>query len=143
MKRFLGWRLPDMPTTRAAGPEEARAYLVKANEFLRAANDSLALGNRSAATGNAIHAGFNAADAISAARTRSVWRGQHSEAAAHLGSIAADLRRPGTQLGRLVAMKTKAEYDSAPVSAADARDAVSAAERLVRAAEAAVSQVSS
>lgn len=61
---------------RGAGAVEAQGYLDKAREFLRAAGDSLELGNYTAAVGNAVHAGIAAADAISAARARTVWRGE-------------------------------------------------------------------
>jgi hypothetical protein len=70
--------------TRPSGPEEAAAFLAKAEEFLRAAQDSLGLGNNTAAVGNAVHAGILAADAIAAALSRAVWRGEHAQAPAHL-----------------------------------------------------------
>jgi hypothetical protein len=56
-------------------------FLDKAREFLRAAQDSLELANNTAAVGNAVHAGILAADVISAVRTRTVWRGEHAQAA--------------------------------------------------------------
>jgi hypothetical protein len=74
--------------TRRASVADARAYLAKASEFLRAAEDALALANRVAATGNAVHAGIAAADAITAARAATVWKGEHSQAPAHLEKAA-------------------------------------------------------
>jgi hypothetical protein len=76
--------------TRPAGPEEAAAFLAKAEEFLRAAQDSLELGNNTAAVGNAVHAGILAADAIAATRSRAVWRGEHAQALAHLEAAGED-----------------------------------------------------
>ena len=73
--------------TRTASAADARAYLDKAREFQRAAEDSLGLGNRVAAAGNAVHAGIGAADAITAARAAVVWKGEHSQAPAHLEKV--------------------------------------------------------
>jgi hypothetical protein len=121
--------------TRKASPSDARAYLSKVREYLRAAVDSLALDNRVAATGNAVHAGIAAADAIAAALIGSVWAGEHSQAPVHLEKAGADGREAATQLRRLLPLKTKAEYDPAPIGAGDARAAVRAAERIVVIAE--------
>ncbi|HVC69801.1 MAG TPA: hypothetical protein VNC61_06000 [Acidimicrobiales bacterium] len=121
--------------TRKASPGVAEAHLSKAREYLRAATDSLALDNRVAATGNAVHAGIAAADAIAAALVGSVWAGEHSQAPAHLEKAGADGRQAATQLRRLLPLKTKAEYDPAPISAGDARAALKAAERMVAIAE--------
>jgi HEPN domain-containing protein len=119
------------PQSRPAGPAEAQAYLDKAQEFLRAARDSLELGNNTAAVGNAVHAGIAAADAISAIRTRTVWRGEHAQAAGHLETIGEEGKQAARHLRRLLPMKTRAEYDPAPMRAADAKTAVQAAERIV------------
>ena len=121
--------------TRKASLGDSRVHLSKAREYLRAATDSLALDNRVAATGNAVHAGIAAADAIAAALVGSVWAGEHSQAPVHLEKGAADGRQAATQLRRLLPLKTKAEYDPAPISAGDARAAVKAAERIVAIAE--------
>jgi HEPN domain-containing protein len=119
------------PQTRTAGPVEGRAYLEKAHEFLRAAQDSLELSNHTAAVGNAVHAGIAASDAISAVRTRTVWRGEHAQAAGHLESAGQEGKQAARHLRRLLPMKTRAEYDPAPMRAADAQTAVQAAERIV------------
>jgi HEPN domain-containing protein len=116
--------------TRAAGPDEARAYLGKAEEFLRAAKDSLELTNYTAAVGNSVRAGIAAADAISAMRTRTVWRGEHAQAASHLESAGDDGNHAAKHLRRLLPMKTRAEYDPTPMRPTDARTAVQAAERI-------------
>jgi len=120
-----------------AGLSDARVFLDKAREFLRAAQDSLELSNNTAAVGNAVHAGILASDAISAVRTRTVWRGEHAQAAGHLETAGEDGKLAARQLRRLLPMKTRAEYEPAPIRPADARAAVQAAERLVALATAA------
>lgn len=112
------------------GPAEAQAYLDKAQEFLRAAQDSLELSNNTAAVSNAVHAGVAAADALSAIRTRTVWRGEHAQAAGHLESAGAEGIHAARHLRRLLPMKARAEYDPAPMRTADAQMAVQAAQRL-------------
>jgi hypothetical protein len=104
--------------TRRAGATDAAAYLAKAGEFLRAAQDSLNLGNNTAAVGNAVHAGILAGDAISAVRSREVWRGEHSLAASHLEAAGDQGRQAARHLRRLLPLKTRAEYDPAPIRAA-------------------------
>jgi hypothetical protein len=117
--------------TRPSGLEEAGAFLAKAEEFRRAAQDSLALGNNTAAVGNSVHAGILAADAIAAARSRAVWRGEHSQASAHLDAAGDDGKPAARHLRRLLPLKNRAEYDPAPIRATDASAAVSAATRIV------------
>jgi hypothetical protein len=114
-----------------AGPADAQAYLDKAEEFLRAAQHAPELGNNTAAVGNAVHAGIAAADAISAVRTRTVWRGEHAQAAGHLEAIGEEGKQAGRHLRRLLPMKTRAEYDPTPMPATDAKTAVQAAQRIV------------
>ena len=132
-----------MPRRRAqavpAGLSDARVFLDKAREFLRAAQDSLELSNNTAAVGNAVHAGILAADAISAVRTRTVWRGEHAQAAGHLETAGEDGKLAARHLRRLLPMKTRAEYEPTPIRPADARAAVRAADRLVALATAALS----
>ena len=127
--------LPEVPRSRArarqAGVTDAAAYLAKAGEFLRAANDSLELGNNTAAVANAVHAGILAADAISAVRSREVWRGEHAQAASHLEAAGDEGKLAARHLRRLLPLKTRAEYDPAPIRAADAKGAVSSAERMM------------
>jgi HEPN domain-containing protein len=128
--------------TRSASAADARSYLNKSREFLRAAEDSLELGNRVAAAGNAVHAGIAAADAITAARATVVWKGEHSQSPAHLERVGGDDgRKAAAQLRRLLPLKNRAEYDPDPISAAEAKAAVTAAARMVRIAEQTVKQV--
>ena len=117
--------------TRAATPADAVAYLAKAREFFRAAQDALTIDNRTAATGNAVHAGISASDAISAALVGSVSQGEHADAAGHLEGIGGDGRVAARLLRQLLPLKHKAEYDPTPMTEAEARRAVTAAERLV------------
>ena len=125
--------------TRLASPAEARFHLAKAKEFVRAATDSLDLGNHIAATGNAVHAGIAAADAICAMKAGAVWKGEHSQAAAHLeASGEAEGRQAARHLRRLLPLKSKAEYEPVPVPPAEAAGAVEAARRIVAIAEQAV-----
>ena len=131
---------PRQTQTRPASA--ARAYLDKAREFLRAAEDSLGLGNRVAAAGNAVHAGIGAADAITAARAAVVWKGEHSQAPAHLEKVGGEEgRKAAPHLRRLLPLKNRAEYDPDPIAAPEAKAAVTAAGRMVRIAEQAVRQV--
>jgi hypothetical protein len=128
--------------TRRASVADARAYLAKAREFLRAAEDALALSNRVAATGNAVHAGIAAADVITSARAAVVWKGEHSQAPAHLEKVAgSDGKKAALHLRRLVPMKNRAEYDPDPITASEAKAAVTAAIRIVRIAEQVVGQL--
>ena len=120
-------------TTRELPPSEAPKYLSKAREFLEAAQFSLELGNNTAATSNAVHAGMNAGDAISCALVGSVSKGEHGAAPEHLKTIGDT--QGARYLRQLLPLKTPAEYDPAPVSAAQARKAVEAAKRLVQHAE--------
>jgi hypothetical protein len=122
--------------TRNATINDGRLYLSKAAEFLQASNDSLALDNRVAAAGNAVHAGIAAADAIAACRAGAVWKGEHSQAAGYLETVGgADGRKASAQLRRLLPLKTRAEYDPAPVTDSEARRAVQAAQRMFAVAE--------
>jgi len=60
-----------------------------------------------------------------------VWRGEHAQAPAHLEAAGEDGKLAARHLRRLVPLKTRAEYDPAPVRAAEATAAVSAATRMV------------
>lgn len=127
------------PQTRPARRADASAYLRKAQEFLKAAQDSLALSNYTATVGNSVHAGIAAADAISVARTRAVWRGEHAQVAGHIEAAGEEGKQAARQLRRLIPMKTRAEYDPAPMRAADAQTAIQAADRIVSLAAAVLS----
>src|SRR2546421_6945728 len=105
--------------TRAAGRTQARSYLSKALEFLHAAVASQHVGNNVAATGNAVHAGIAAADAIAAARAGLVWRGEHSQAPAHLESVGGvEGRQAARHLRRVLPLKRRAAESPAPGASA-------------------------
>ncbi len=91
----------------------------------------MTLGNRTAATGNAVHAGISASDAVAAVLAGAVSQGEHADAAGHLEAIGGDGRVAARQLRQLLPLKRKAEYDPTPMTEAEARRAVTAAERLV------------
>lgn len=124
--------------TRPVNPAEGAAYLSKAKEFLYAARESLTAGNHSAAVGNAVPAGILAADAICAAKLRAVWRGEHVQAVTHLELAGTEAKQAARHLKRLVPLKTRAEYDPAPLRSTDADSAVKATERMVEIADAVV-----
>ncbi len=62
----------------------------KRRSSCNAARDALEHGNYSGATGNAVHAGIAVADAIAAARSGTVRRGPHDQAAIHLERAGVD-----------------------------------------------------
>lgn len=62
--------------------------------------------------------------------------GEHTQAAAHLEKAAAiEGREAGRHLRRLLPLKSRAEYDPHPFTAAEASAAARAAQRIVRIAE--------
>jgi HEPN domain-containing protein len=111
---------------------QVRSYLAKAEEFLAAASSELGAGRSIAATSLAIHAAISAADAVTGARTGRRAAGQdHDEVRALLrdaGKDGADLEK---DLGRLLPVKTKTEYEPEDVSRAEAKRAVERASRCV------------
>lgn len=116
----------------ALNAADVRAYTAKAEEYLEAAKDALDSGRYNAATSAAIHAGINAADAITG-----VLRGMRSSDADH--SRAVDLleasgkngKDASKHLARLIPLKTKAEYDPGDVPRSKAETAVKSASRMV------------
>lgn len=98
--------------TRNVSAAQARSYLSKAEEYLAAAENELQAKRPIAATSLAIHAAINAADAVCGVRFGKRAAGQDHDLAGELlkeaGRGGAEL---GTDLRRLLPMKTKAEYD--------------------------------
>lgn len=131
--------MPKASRTRAASASQVRDYLEKAEEFHAAASDELAAERFIAATSLAIHAAINAADAVTGARTGRRSAGQDHEEVRSLlresGKDGAELER---DLGRLLPLKTKAEYEPDDVSASEAKRAVERAGRCVAIAKRAV-----
>ena len=64
-----------------------------------------------------------------------LWSGEHNQAPMHLEKAGPDGRQAATQLRRLLPLKTKAEYDPAPIGQVEAQAAVKSAERMVAIAE--------
>lgn len=120
--------------------EDARIHLAKAREFLEAATFSLELSLLNAATSDAVICGINAKDAICLRLTGVTRKSEaHAEAVAELracGPVGASL---APTLSRLLGLKTKSQYQSASVAAADADKAIGWATRLVQGAEDVVS----
>lgn len=111
---------------------DTRSYAAKAEEYLEAAEQDLEQGRHNAATSAAVHAGINAADAITGAlRGMRSSDPDHSRAVDLLEGSGKDGKDASKHLARLIPMKTKAEYDPGTVSRAKADSAVKSAGRLV------------
>ena len=116
-------------------PSDARAYLTKAEAWLEAAVESLDACRWDVAAGSAVTAGISVCDAITGALVGQRAGGEHVEALSPLATAGDDGRYAARQLSQLLRFKTPAQYDPAPLPAADARKAVELARRLtVRAA---------
>lgn len=116
-------------------PEEARARLAKAGEFLDAARADRDQKRFNAAASNAVIAGVNAKDAICLTLTGRTRKGDdHEEAVAELARAGQVGREFAPTLRRLLRVKTKAQYQAAPISAAAADRAVEHASHIVEAA---------
>ena len=112
--------------------DEAKAHLEKAREFLEAAHLSNDLELYNAATSNAVVAGINSKDAICLKLTgRTAKTENHQEALAELRATGVKGRDLEPTLARLLKLKAKSQYQSAPVAAADAAKAVEWAGRMV------------
>ncbi len=112
---------------------EARAHLSKAREFLEAGRFGNDLHLFNAATSDAVIAGINAKDAICLRLTGTTRKADgHQEAVAELRSSGPAGKELSSTLGRLLRMKTKSQYQSASMAAADAAKALQWAERLVQ-----------
>jgi hypothetical protein len=117
----------------------AREHLAQAVEFLTAAEMCLDEELTNAATGNAVTAGIRAADAICEANLGRYSRAKSHAEAARLVSTAGPAGRTAQPiLSRLLAIKSKAQYDSTTITPDAARRAVEQARKLVDLARAAV-----
>ena len=124
--------VPKPTRTRAVSGAQARAYAGKAEEFLAAATAELKAGRTIAATSLAIHAGINAADALTGVRLGKRAAGQdHDEVLNLLRDAGQDGAAVAKELIRLLPMKTKAEYEPDAVSKSAATKAVERAQRCV------------
>jgi hypothetical protein len=110
----------------------ARAHLLKAVEYRTEARVAFERGHANVATSNAVIAGINAKDAICLALVGSTGKADdHRQAVAELrraGPLGAEL---APRLDRLLKPKTKAQYQSVPMSPRDAEAAIRQAEKLV------------
>lgn len=118
--------------TQDASLADAIQHHAKAQEFLEVAQESLELERTSAAYSMAVHAAIQASDAICAVKLK-----EHSSSTAHsdavdlLASAGSIEKTLAQKLGRLLANKTKAEYDPTPVSTKSAAESVKSAGQLV------------
>ncbi|TCC41671.1 DNA-binding protein [Kribbella speibonae] len=119
-----------------AALDEARAHLAKAREFLEAAELTNDLSLFNAAASNAVTSGINSKDAICLATIGQTRKSDnHVEAVAELRGAGAPGRDSSATLSRLLRLKSKSQYQAAPVSAADASKSIDWATRLLATAE--------
>ncbi|MGH8994920.1 MAG: hypothetical protein ACRDYB_02620 [Acidimicrobiales bacterium] len=120
------------PRTRPVTIAQAKQYLGKAEEFLASAKDDLTHGRMIAATSSAVHAAISAGDIVTGVRTGQRSAGDsHSQAMELLRASGPDGVELAKDLGRLVALKPKAEYDPSDIPLGTARQAVERAGRCV------------
>jgi hypothetical protein len=111
---------------------QVRSYLAKAEEYLAAALSELDAGRLIAATSLAIHAAINAADTVTGVRTGRRAAGQdHDQVVSLLRESGKDGAEIERDLGRLLPLKTKAEYEPDEIPASEATRAVERARRCV------------
>lgn len=116
--------------------DEARLHLAKAREFLYAAETSRDLGFDNAAASDAVISAINSKDAICLTLTgRTGKSDNHSHAVDELKRVGPAGAELATTLGRLLTLKTRSQYASRSVSAADAGKAVDWATRMYDAAD--------
>jgi hypothetical protein len=109
-----------------------RAYLSKAEEYLAAATNELNEGRPIAATSLAIHAAINASDAVTGVRLGRRAAGEdHDQVLVLLRGAGKDGAEVERNLGRLLPLKTKTEYEPDDISKATAGKAVERAARCV------------
>ncbi|MDZ7577545.1 MAG: hypothetical protein U0904_05140 [Candidatus Nanopelagicales bacterium] len=124
--------MPKQSRTRPVSAAQVRAYVGKAEEYLSAATTELDADRPIAATSLAIHVGINAADAVTGVRLGVRAAGQHhDEALRLLRSAGLDGTVVAKELGRLLPMKTRTEYEPDDIPKAYAEKAVERAMRIV------------
>ena len=124
--------MPKPMRTKPVSGAQVRAYAGKAEEYAEAAASEVGQGRFIAATSLAIHAAINAADAVCGARLGVRSAGEdHDQVLTLLRQAGVDGGKIATDLGRLLPLKTKAEYDSDDVAPAVATKAVERAQRCV------------
>lgn len=116
--------------------DDARAHLAKAREFLEAAQLNHELDLFDAATSNAVTSGINSKDAICLQLTGRTGRtDNHEDAAGELARSGPGGRQLAPTLRRLLKLKTRAQYLTAPTAASDAVRAIDWATRLLEGAQ--------
>jgi HEPN domain-containing protein len=124
--------VPRPARTRPVTAPQVRGYVAKAEEYLAAATSELEAGRSIAATSLAIHAAINAADAVTGRRMGRRAAGEdHREVLALLRDAGKDGAAVERELARLLALKTKAEYEPDEIPRAEAGRAVERARRCV------------
>lgn len=104
---------------------EARAHLAKAEEFLAAAELSAEFDHMDAATSSAVISGINAKDAICLALTGSTGKSDdHRRAVTELRRAGPDTTTHAANLGRLLRLKNRSQYQATTTSRSDASSAV-------------------
>ena len=120
--------------------DDARAHLAKAREFLEAAQVSHDLGLYNAATSDAVISGINSKDAVCLRLTgRTRKSDHHTDAVTELKAAGPAGAGLAPTLSRLLKLKTKSQYQSESIAAADAARAIEWATRLLEGAETVVS----
>jgi len=118
--------------TRSVSAAQARAYVAKAEEYLAAASSELEFGRPIAATSLAVHAAINAADSVTGVRIgRRAASQDHDQVLSLLREAGQDGAEVERNLGRLLPLKTKAEYEPDNIPASEAARAVERAGRCV------------
>lgn len=124
--------VPKHVRARPVSRSDVTAYLAKADQYLGAASDSLVAGRTIAATSLAVHAGTNAADALSGARLGVRAAGEnHDQVLLLLRQAGPEGTAVARDLARLLPVKARAEYDPDDVAPAVASRAVEQARRCV------------
>jgi hypothetical protein len=124
--------VPRQMRTRQVTATQARGYVAKAEEYLAAASTELTAGRAFAATSLSIHAAINASDAVTGLRTGRRAAGQdHHQVLALLKEAGKDGAEVERNLGRLLPLKTKTEYEADDIPASEAARAVERATRCV------------
>jgi hypothetical protein len=109
---------------------QVRSYAVKAGEFAEAAASEREAGRNIAATSVAIHAGINSSDAVCGARFgKRAASEDHDQVLALLRQAGPDGAEVERDLRRLLALKTKTEYEPDDIAASVAARAVERAQR--------------
>jgi hypothetical protein len=124
--------VPRQMRTRQVAAAQARSYVAKAEEYLAAASNELAAGRPIAATSLAIHAAINASDAVTGMRMGQRAAGQdHHQVLTLLKQAGKDGAEVETNLGRLLPLKTRTEYEADDIPVSEAARAVERATRCV------------